>query len=91
MMGVLNDVETHTINDHLRKVFSESELEEASVIRNFRITASDGKSCNTRHYKLPAIIVSCTGPSTARRRLRSSTTERTPTSPTWAGLMALGR
>jgi len=37
-------------------VFSDSELEADSVIRNFRITASDGKSYNTQHYKLPAII-----------------------------------
>ena len=28
MMGVLYDVETHTINYHLKKVFADSELEE---------------------------------------------------------------
>ena len=56
MMGVLYDVETHTINYHLKKVFSDSELEEVSVIRNFRITAADGKNYNTKHYKLTAII-----------------------------------
>ena len=56
MMGVLYDVETHTINYHLKKVFSDSELEENSVIRNFRITASDGKNYNTKHYNLSAII-----------------------------------
>lgn len=39
MMGVLYDVETHTINYHLKKIFSDSELVENSVIRNFRITA----------------------------------------------------
>ena len=44
MMGVLYDVETHTINYHLKKVFSDSELEEDSVIRNFRITAVNGKN-----------------------------------------------
>ncbi len=43
MMGVLYAVETHTINYHLKKIFSDSELEEESVIRNFRITAKDGK------------------------------------------------
>jgi hypothetical protein len=37
-------------------VFTESELEEASVIRKFRITASDGMSYNTQHYSLPAMI-----------------------------------
>jgi len=56
MMGVLYDVETHTINYHLKKVFADSELEEDSVIRNFRITAADGKNYNTRHYNLSAII-----------------------------------
>jgi len=39
MLGVLYDVETNTINYHLKKIFSDSELEEDSVIRNFRITA----------------------------------------------------
>lgn len=56
MMGVLYDVETHTINYHLKKVFSDSELEQAAVTRKFRITASDGKHYNTQHYSLPAII-----------------------------------
>ncbi|MDP2599627.1 MAG: virulence RhuM family protein [Deltaproteobacteria bacterium] len=56
MIGVLYDVETHTINYHLKKVFADSELEEDSVIRNFRITAADGKIYDTKHYNLAAII-----------------------------------
>jgi hypothetical protein len=56
MMAMLYDVETHTVNYHLKKVFSDSELEENSVIRNFRITAADGKTYNTKHYNLSAII-----------------------------------
>jgi len=56
MMGVLYDVETNTINYHLKKIFSDSELEENSVIRNFRITAKDGKDYNAQHYNLSAII-----------------------------------
>ena len=56
MMGQLYDVETHTINYHLKKVFADSELQEDSVIRNFRITAADGKSYDTQHYNLSAII-----------------------------------
>lgn len=47
MMGLLYAVETQTINYHLKKVFTDSELEEDSVIRNFRITAADGKSYST--------------------------------------------
>ena len=56
MMGELYDVETNTINYHLKKVFSDSELEEGSVIRNFRITAADGKSYDTKHYNLKAVV-----------------------------------
>lgn len=56
MMGVLYDVETHTINYHLKKVFSDRELEEDSVIRNYRITALDGKNYDTKHYNLSAVI-----------------------------------
>lgn len=43
-------------NYHLKKVFGDSELVEDSVIRKFRITAVDGKSYNTKHYNLAAII-----------------------------------
>lgn len=56
MMGVLYNVETHTINYHLKKLFSDGEIEENSVIRKFRITAADGKNYNTNHYNLSAII-----------------------------------
>ncbi|HVK94919.1 MAG TPA: RhuM family protein [Noviherbaspirillum sp.] len=56
MMGLLYDVETHTINYHLKKVFTDSALEEDAAIRNFRITAADGKSYNTKHYNLAAVI-----------------------------------
>ena len=61
MMGLLYNVETHTINYHLKKVFNDSELEEVSVIRNFRITAADGKSYDTKHYNLAAISISLSG------------------------------
>jgi hypothetical protein len=56
MMGLLYDVETQTINYHLKKVFADSELDEDSVIRNFRITAADGKNYDTKHYSLAATI-----------------------------------
>ncbi len=56
MMGLLYDVETNKINYHLKKVFSDSELHEEAVIRNFRITAADGKHYDTMHYNLAAII-----------------------------------
>ena len=56
MIAALYDVETNTINYHIKKIFEDSELEEDSVIRNFRITAADGKSYNTKHYNLQMII-----------------------------------
>jgi len=56
MMGVLYRVETHTVNYHLKKIFADNELQEDSVIREFRITASDGKIYITKHYNLSAII-----------------------------------
>ena len=56
MMGVLYNVETNTINYHLKKIFMDKEVDENSVIRKFRITAADGKMYNTNHYNLSAII-----------------------------------
>ncbi len=56
MMGLLYNVGVNTINYHLKKIFADGEVEEATVIRKFRITASDGKSYDTNHYNLSAII-----------------------------------
>jgi len=39
-----------------KKIFADSELREDSVIRNFRITAADGKTYDTQHYDLSAVI-----------------------------------
>ena len=50
MMGLLYDVESHTITYHLQKIFSDNELDENSVTRIFRVTADDGKTYNTKHY-----------------------------------------
>ena len=56
MMGELYNVNVRTVSEHLKKIFCDSELEEDSVIRKFRITASDGKSYNTKHYNLSGVI-----------------------------------
>jgi death-on-curing family protein len=45
-----------TINEHIKNIFKEGELAENSVIRNFRITASDGKMYDTKFYNLDVII-----------------------------------
>lgn len=56
MMGLLYDVEAHTITYHLQKVFKDGELDKSSVTRIFRVTASDGKTYDTKHFNLKAII-----------------------------------
>ncbi len=44
-----------TITEHLKKVFTDGELDENSVCRDFRHTAEDGKTYNTKYYNLRAI------------------------------------
>ncbi len=56
MMAELFEVETNTINYHLKEIFKSVELEESSVIRKIRITAADGKNYLTAFYSLDAII-----------------------------------
>jgi hypothetical protein len=56
MLAALYDVDVKTVNYHLKKVFTDKELDENSVIRNFRITAADGKNYNMQHYSLAGII-----------------------------------
>lgn len=55
-MAELFQKDIRTINEHIQNIFSEGELEPDSVIRNYRITADDGKTYDTQHYKLDAII-----------------------------------
>jgi hypothetical protein len=56
LIGELFQKDVRTINEHLQNVFAEGELAPDSVIRKFRITASDGKSYETQHYNLDAVI-----------------------------------
>lgn len=56
MMATLYDVDVRTINYHVKKILGDSELQEDSVVRNFRITAADGKNYSTNHYSLEMII-----------------------------------
>lgn len=55
-MSELFQKDVRTINEHIKNIFAESELTSKSVIRKFRITASDGKSYETTHYNLDVII-----------------------------------
>jgi len=56
IIAKLFEVQIPTINEHLKNIFNTKELEENSVVRNFLITASDGKKYKTKHYCLEAII-----------------------------------
>lgn len=56
LMAELFSVDVRTVSEHLKNIFASAELNEESVIRKFRITASDGKAYATQHYNLDAII-----------------------------------
>ena len=56
MLAALYGVDVRTVNYHLKKVFADAELSEDSVIRNFRITAADGKNYRALHYGIQAVI-----------------------------------
>ena len=55
-MAEIFGVDVRTINEHLQNIFKSGELEESTVIRNFRITALDEKNYVTKFYNLDAII-----------------------------------
>ena len=59
MMATLYDVDVRTINEHIKRIYSDSELEEDSTIRNFRIVQTEGSrqvTRNIKHYNLQMII-----------------------------------
>ncbi len=55
-MAELFGKDKRTISEHIQNIFKERELVEKAVIRKFRTTAADGKSYETLHYNLDAII-----------------------------------
>lgn len=56
MMATLYYVTVAAINQHLKRIFDDGELSPDSVIKEFLITAADGKNYQTKHYNLQAII-----------------------------------
>ncbi|HLX52692.1 MAG TPA: virulence RhuM family protein [Aquella sp.] len=44
------------ISLHIKNIFSENELQEISVVKDYLTTAPDGKNYNTKHYNLDVII-----------------------------------
>ena len=55
-MAGLFEKDVRTVNEHIKNIFEEGELEKNSVIRKFRITAVDGKKYSTNMYNLDLII-----------------------------------
>ena len=59
MLAELYDVDVRTINEHIKNIYSDSELQEDSTIRNFRIVQNEGNrqvSREVKHYSLQMII-----------------------------------
>ncbi len=59
MMATLYGVDVRTINEHTKTIYLDSELEEDSTIRNFRIVQTEGSrqvTRDTKHYNLQMII-----------------------------------
>jgi hypothetical protein len=56
IMATVYDVSVPAINQHLKRIFADNELEEAAVIKQYLTTAADGKNYQVKHYSLQAII-----------------------------------
>lgn len=56
MMAELYNISVSAINQHLKIIFNDNELDEKAVIKKYLITATDGKGYNTKHYNLQTII-----------------------------------
>jgi len=56
MMATLYDVTVPAINQHLKRIFADNELDAEAVIKPYLITAADGKKYRVKHYSLQAII-----------------------------------
>lgn len=59
MMAALYDVDVRTINEHIKKIYSDGELTESATIRKFRIVQTEGTrqvSRDVAHYNLQLII-----------------------------------
>lgn len=59
MMAALYDVDVRTINEHIKKIYADSELTPEATIRKFRIVQTEGERQVQRtinHYNLQMII-----------------------------------
>ena len=59
MLATLYGVNVRTINEHIKKIYSDAELEEQSTIRKYRIVQTEGSrqvSREVTHYNLQMIV-----------------------------------
>lgn len=56
LMATLFDCSTDNIGLHLKNIYNEGELDEKSTTELFSVVATNGKTYNTKHYNLDAII-----------------------------------
>jgi hypothetical protein len=82
-MAELFEVDVRTISDHLQAIFQSGELEPESVIRKIRITAADGKTCQTKR--------TVSKPTTPKIPMSGQTISLTETTITFAGVRLFGR
>ena len=57
-LAELDQSSKSNVSEHIKHIFEEGELDEESVVRKFRTTASDGKNYSVIHYNLDMILSS---------------------------------
>ena len=57
-LAELHQSSKSNVSEHIKHIFEEGELDEESVVRKFRTTASDGKNYSVIHYNLDMILSS---------------------------------
>ena len=72
MRATLYDVTVPAINQHLKRLFADRELEEQAVVKQYLITATDGKSYDTKHYNLSATLAVEAGAAAWNQKFRSA-------------------
>ncbi len=56
LMAELYDTSVANVSTHLRNIFEEHELRQLAVVKDYLITASDGRNYRTKCYNLDAIL-----------------------------------
>ncbi len=59
MLSTVYDVNVRTINEHIKNIYNDLELEESATVRNYRIVQTEGNRTverEVKHYNLAVII-----------------------------------